>query len=146
MTTNNHTHFTPKKKQNITFVVKVQKHQNMDSYEENRRSFLRKLGLTVGATLTASSLLSANIINAPQNLNISAEQQIFMDTYEKWMDEFIEVIKIQKVDPDNYENNKDIVKLSEQAKTWQAQLTEYMKEDEFARYYMTVTERMTLEI
>ena len=62
------------------------------------------------------------------------------------MDEFIEVIKIQKVDPDNYENNKDIVKLSEQAKGWQAQLTDYMKDDDFARYYMTVTERMTLEI
>jgi 3-dehydroquinate dehydratase len=118
----------------------------MDNYEENRRNFLRKLGLTVRATLTASSMLSANIIESQHDMNISPEQMTFMETYNNWMDEFIEVIKIQKVDPENYENNKDIVKLSEQAKAWQSKLIEFMKDDNFARYYMKVTERMTLEI
>ena len=118
----------------------------LDTYEKKRRSFLRKLGLTVGATIAASSMVSANIMNSTNTMNISPDQKLFMDNYEKWMDEFIEVIKIQKVDPENYENNKDIVKLSEQAKKWQNQLTVYMKDEDFARYYMTATERMTLEI
>ena len=118
----------------------------MDTYEQNRRDFLRKLGLTIGATITASSLVSANIMNSKEELQITSEQQAFMNIYEKWMDEFVEVIKIQKVDPDNYENNKDIVRLSEQAKEWQGKLTGYMTDENFARYYMTATERMTLEI
>jgi len=118
----------------------------MDTYEQNRRDFLRKLGLTIGATITASSMVSANILNSKDELDITAEQQAFMNVYENWMDEFVEVIKIQKVDADNYENNKNIVRLSEQAKEWQSKLTEFMKDDNFARYYMTATERMTLEI
>ncbi len=118
----------------------------MDPYEDKRRSFLRKLGFTLGATLTASSLISANIASPSQEINITPEQKAFMNGYEKWMDEFIEVIKIQKVDPENPENNKNIVLLSERSKSWQTKLHDYMKDDNFARYYMTATERMTLEI
>jgi len=118
----------------------------MDGYEDNRRWFLRKLGFTLGGALTASSLISANIIDTDKDMSISPEQKAFMDTYEKWMDEFIEVIRIQKVDSENYENNKNIVLLSERSKKWQFKLHEYMTDDNFARYFMKVTERMTLEI
>jgi len=107
---------------------------------------LRKLGFTLGGALTASSLISANIIDTDKDMSISPEQKAFMDTYEKWMDEFIEVIRIQKVDSENYENNKNIVLLSERSKKWQFKLHEYMTDDNFARYFMKVTERMTLEI
>ncbi len=107
---------------------------------------MRKLGITVSATITSSALLSANINDQAQQLVITPEQQDFMKVYETWMDQFIEVIRIQKADPDNYENNKNIVVLSERAKTWQNQLGEYMQDESFARYFMIKTERMTLEI
>jgi len=125
---------------------KTKNERNMDGYEDNRRWFLRRLGFTLGGTLTASSLISANIIDTDKDMNISPEQKDFMDEYEKWMDEFIEVIRIQKVDQENYENNKNIVLLSERTKKWQFKLHEYMTDDNFARYYMKATERMTLEI
>lgn len=118
----------------------------MDWYEKSRRNFLRKLGLTVGATITTSALLSAEIKDSPEIISLSPEQQSFMDSYEKWMDEFIEVIRTQKADPDNYENNKKIVALSEQAKTWQQTLGQYMADENFSRYYMIKTQRMTMEI
>jgi hypothetical protein len=118
----------------------------MDAYEDKRRSFLRKLGFTLGATLTASSLISANIISTSREMSITPDQKAFMNDYEKWMDEFIEVIRIQKADPENYENNKNIILLSERTKKWQTRLHGYMTDDNFARYYMTATERMTLEI
>ena len=107
---------------------------------------MRKLGLTFGASMTASSMVSASIQESAKEIKISQEQAEFMEVYEEWMDEFIEVIKIQKRDPENHDNNRNIVKLSEQAKAWQTQLEGYMKEDNFARYYMVATERMTLEI
>ena len=118
----------------------------MDGYEDKRRDILRKLVFTLAAGLTASSTISANIIKSDLDMSISSDQKEFMSHYEKWMDEFIAVIKIQKVDPENVENNKNIVLLSERAKKWQTRLHDYMKDDKFARYYMTASERMTLEI
>ena len=118
----------------------------MDGYEDKRRSFLRKLGFTLGGTLTASSLISANILESSSDINITPDQKEFMVHYEKWMDEFIEVIKVQKVDPENVENNKNIVLLSERSKKWQTKLHDYMNDENFARYYMVASERMTLEI
>lgn len=133
-------------KQNVTLVV-FAKTNIMDAYEKTRRGFLKKLGLTIGATITSTALLSANIQEPEAELvRISPEQQAFMDRYEKWMDEFIEVIRVQKADPDNYENNKKIVELSETAKQWQNKLGIFMQDENFARYYMFKTQRMTLEI
>jgi len=118
----------------------------MDGYDENRRRFLTKLGLTLGVTLTGNDILQGSNATAAHPLVITAEQEAFMLNYERWMDDFIEVIKIKKNEPDNLENNKKIVALSDEAKLFQHQLTEYMLDDNFARYYMVATERMTLSI
>lgn len=119
----------------------------IDAYESSRRKFLMKLGLTVGATFAVtSSSLTANVLDNKDEFPITDEQMKFMRKYEKWMDEFVEVIRMQKVDPENYENNKNIVRLSEIAKGWQNQLVGYMKDENFARHYMAATQRMTLEI
>jgi hypothetical protein len=118
----------------------------IDAYESSRRKFLMKLGLTVGATIVASSALNATVIDNKEDLNITAEQKKFMVNYEKWMDEFVVVIRRQKENPDDYENNKNIVRLSEIAKTWQDKLNKFMTDENFARHYMAATQRMTLEI
>jgi hypothetical protein len=127
-------------------LLSIKNIEKMDGYEDKRRGFLRKLGFTLGATLTASSHISANIVESAQNITITPDQKEFMISYEKWMDEFIAVIKIQKADPENAENNKNIVLLSERTKKWQTRLHDYMTDDNFARYYMIATERMTMEI
>ena len=66
--------------------------------------------------------------------------------YEKWLDQFHDMAKYQKIDPDHLENNKKLVALSEDAKNWQKQLIEFMKDENFARYYMITTERVTATI
>lgn len=118
----------------------------MDGHEESRKNFLKKLGLSVGVTMLASARLSATILDNKENFVLTSEQQKFMHTYEKWMDEFIVVIRKQKTDPHDLENNKEIVRLSEIAKGWQTQLVEYMKDENFAKYYMITSEKMTMEI
>lgn len=124
----------------------MKRKNDMDVYEESRKAFLKKLGISFSSILLASSRLSASINDENETLVLTNEQYNFISNYEKWMDEFIEVIKIQKIDSENLANNKELVRLSEIAKTWQPQLVEYMKDDNFARYYMIVTERMTKEI
>jgi len=118
----------------------------MNGYDENRRRFLTKLGLTLGVTLTGTKVMQGEQTPVSTETGLNAEQKAFMDNYEKWMDNFIEVIKFQKKDPNDLENNMKIVALSEEAKLFQQELIGYMKDDNFARHYMVATERMTLTI
>lgn len=118
----------------------------MDQYESTRRKFIRKLGLSIGAAITVSSVLKAGVLDKKENIGITREQQKFMKEYEKWMDDFIEVIHIKKEFPYHIENNKRLIRLTEISKVWQTQLNGYMKDENFARYYMIATERMTHEI
>lgn len=118
----------------------------MNEYEESRRAFLTKLGLTIGASAVTGEKLSAKVLNSKVEFPLTTEQLQFMDRYEAWMDEFIPVIKNFRANPEDAIAKKRIAQLSEEAETWRVQLIKYMKDDNFARYYMTATERMTKEI
>ncbi len=115
----------------------------MNEYEESRRAFLTKLGMTIGASAIAGEKLSAKVLNKKAEFPLTIEQQKLMDQYEKWMDEYIPIIKDFRAKPNNSEVKKRIADLSEEAESWRIQLTEFMKDDNFARYYMAATERMT---
>lgn len=118
----------------------------MNDYEESRRKFLAKLGLAIGTTIIASEKLSATVLNDKTEFKLTTDQQQLMQQYEKWMDKFIPAINSQRKNPDDLLAKQSIMELSQEAQNWQAQLADYMKDDNFARYYMTVTERMTKEI
>jgi hypothetical protein len=62
------------------------------------------------------------------------------------MDQFVDVIKARRSDPDNLELNKKLMSLSEQHEVWQKEVKGYMEDPNFAKHYMIVTERMTNEI
>ncbi len=118
----------------------------MNNYEESRRKFLAKLGLAVGTTVVAGEKLSATVLNDKKEFKLSKQQLQFMQQYEKWMDDFIPAIKAQRENPDDANAKKSIVELSDKADSWKKQLEGYMEDENFARYYMTVTERLTKEI
>ena len=121
----------------------------MDAYESNRREFLKKLGLIAGATLVSATGLAQVeklITEDKEKYSLTPEQTKFMTKYEKWLDEFHAMAKFQKKDPEHMGNNKKLVALSEEAKKWQMELVEYMKDENFARYFMITTERVTTVI
>ena len=118
----------------------------MNEYEESRRAFLSKLGLSIGVTTYGGKTLSAKVLNDKVEFHLTKEQQKLMDRYENWMDEFIQVIKAHRADESDKIAKQRISELSEEAESWRPQLVEFMKDDNFARYYMTATERMTIEI
>lgn len=117
-----------------------------NEYEQSRRKFLSKLGLTLGAGVVAGEKLSAKVLNNKAEFPLDSDQQKLMNRYEDWMDEFIPVITAFRADPNDKEAARRIAELSEEAETWREQLTVFMKDENFARYYMTATERMTKEI
>ncbi|WP_346856986.1 twin-arginine translocation signal domain-containing protein [uncultured Draconibacterium sp.] len=118
----------------------------MNDYEESRRTFLAKLGLTVGAVAVGSTKLSATVLNDKADFVLTSEQKQLMENYEVWMDKFIPAVQAQRADQNDQLAKAKIMELSEQAESWRAELTEYMKDENFARYYMTATERLTKEV
>ncbi|HYQ56979.1 MAG TPA: twin-arginine translocation signal domain-containing protein [Draconibacterium sp.] len=117
-----------------------------NEYEESRRNFLAKLGLTVGSVAVGSAKLSATVLNSKKEFPLTNEQQVFMDKYEVWMDKFIPAAQAQSKNQEDLTAKAKIMELSEEAETWREQLTEFMKDENFARYYMTATERLTKAI
>ena len=118
----------------------------MDGYESKRRDFLKQLGLIASATvLTASGAvkLTEIIEDKTEDIVLTKEQAAFLKKYEKWLEAFHDMAKFQKKDPDHLENNKKLMALSEDAKKWQKELIEHMKDDNFARYFMIRTEKIT---
>ncbi|MCX6296530.1 MAG: hypothetical protein NTX97_10780, partial [Bacteroidetes bacterium] len=61
-------------------------------------------------------------------------------------DEFIEVIRIQKTDPDNLENHKKMIPLTEKAEKFIPELSEFMKDETFSLIFNASIERMSKEI
>lgn len=116
------------------------------NYEESRRMFLAKLGLSVGAVAVGSAKLSATVLNDKMEFPLTGEQTELMAKYEEWMDKFIPAVKAQREDEEDLIAKAKIVELSDEAETWRPQLAEFMKDDNFARYYMTATERLTKEV
>ena len=117
----------------------------MSEKESTRRKFLKFLGISAGATLVSSKML-AGIIKPEDIRKLNPRQQEFMVDYGKWMDEFIDVIRIQKNDSGNSVNNKKMIALTERAEAFKPKLSEYMKDANFSIIYKVSIERMSKEI
>ena len=117
----------------------------MSEKQSSRRKFLQLLGLTASASLVGPSAIAGSI-DQKEILKLNPEQQVFMIAYGKWMDEFIEVIRIQKTHPGNLENHKKMVVLTEAAEKMKPELSEFMKDSTFSVIYKASIERMSKEI
>ena len=88
----------------------------------------------------------AGIIKPEDIRKLNPRQQEFMVNYGKWMDEFIDVIRIQKIDCGNSVNNKKMIVLTEPTKAFKPKLSEYLKDANFSMIYKVSIERMSKEI
>jgi len=68
--------------------------------KSTRRNFFKFLGLTAGTTLMSQASFGAHL-DETEIRKLTDEQKEFILLHEKWMDEFIEVIKVQKTAPDD---------------------------------------------
>lgn len=117
----------------------------MSQNNSTRRKFLQFIGLTASATVISKSAL-ANFTNHTEILKLNSVQQEFMIRYGEWMDEFTEVVRIQKTAPDDIENHKKMIALTQKVAAFQPELTEFMKDETFSLIYRVSIERMTKEI
>jgi hypothetical protein len=113
--------------------------------KSSRRNFFKFLGLTAGTTLMSQASFGAHL-DETEIRKLTDEQKEFMLLHEKWMDEFIAVIKVQKIAPENQENNKKMIAISKMADEFKPKLNEFMKDGTFALIYKISMERMSKEI
>lgn len=113
--------------------------------KSTRRNFFKFLGLTAGTTLISSSSFAAHL-DQTEIKKLTDEQREFINLHEKWMDDFIEVIRLKKRDPENPTNNTKMFALTERADEFKPTLNEFMKDGTFAVIYKMSLERMTKEI
>lgn len=117
----------------------------MNDKQTTRRKFLQFVGLSAGdATVSTTAFASGFDMSEIKKLN--SKQQEFMMRYEQWMTAYIKVIRIQNSDPDNIENHKRMILLTQRAEKFQPELTGFLKDLTFALIYKVSIERMTKEI
>jgi hypothetical protein len=117
----------------------------MSDSNSTRRKFLKIFGLTAGATLIGS-ISTATELDQTEIKKLTAEQQEFMLLHEKWMDEFIAIVRVQKTAPEDPENNKKMIAITESADAFKPKLNEFLKDGIFAVVYKMSLERMSKEI
>lgn len=117
----------------------------MAKTQSTRKRFLQLLGISTGATLIGGQALAAGI-NYPDIRMLKREHQEFMTRYEKWIDEYIQVIRIRKSEPGNMENHKAMMALTEKAETFKPELAKYMQDETFTLFFRSTIEKMTQEI
>ena len=113
--------------------------------KSTRRNFFKFLGLTAGTTLISQGSFAAHL-DQTEILKLTGEQKEFIMLHEKWMDEFIEVIRVQKMAPEDQENNKKMIAITEMADEFKPILNEFLKDGTFALIYKMSLERMSKEI
>ena len=117
----------------------------MEDPTASRRKFLQQIGLSAGATLFGKSVLGA-AFDQQEIRKLTPPQQTFMHRYESWMNDYIEVIRVQKKEPDNTENHKKMIALTEKAETFKPELSEFMQDPTFALIYRISIQRLSNEI
>ncbi|WP_421919961.1 twin-arginine translocation signal domain-containing protein [Marinifilum sp.] len=111
----------------------------MSNQNTNRRSFLQKLGLTAGAVALIDSEVLADV-----NVNKYSkpeDREAFLTRYEKWVNQYIQVVEEEKKNSENIANKKRIMELSEEADGWQNQIKEYIKHDDFKERYFELSKK-----
>ncbi|MFC0875397.1 hypothetical protein ACE01N_02330 [Saccharicrinis sp. FJH2] len=117
----------------------------MANDKQSRKSFLKRIGLTLGAAAVAQ-LATASDIGYMKDDKLNDVQKDFLQTYEKWLGEFHGFVKKQKADFTNLENNKKLMALSAEAEEWKKQLEVHMLDERFSRYHEKITRKVTEEI
>lgn len=109
----------------------------MGNQNSTRRGFLKKLGITaVAATVVNKEVLADVNLN---RLSSQEDRNQFLQQYEKWINEYIEVVNKEKSSQSDMANKHRIMELSEQANGWQEYLKEYLQHDDFKQKYISLS-------
>lgn len=114
----------------------------------NRRDFLKKTGLALGATAIAGTagnlILSSSVFDSSKLANI--EQVKLLTRFEKWVSNYIDVVEEEKVKNREFKDNKELISLPDELGKWMPELKKHLSDKQFATEYLKVSVRLTQAI
>ena len=116
----------------------------MEERKTKRRDFIKLFGLAAGVSV--SGLSTAAALTTENIRKLDESQREFMDRYGIWMDEYIELIKLQREYPDNEKIKKEILTHADVAEKFQNELREHMKDETFSLIFRNAIEKVSKEI
>ena len=117
----------------------------MSNNETNRRKFMKNIGLATGGAIIGSNAMASTFTDDDIK-KLNPEQQEFMGRYGKWMDDFTEVIRLQKKDEYNVEYKSMMDALTIEAGEFKPELAKHMKDQSFSLIYLEAIKRVKNEI
>lgn len=112
----------------------------------SRRDFLKKTVTTAAAipVLGASTTLFANSYNKKELEQLSDEE--LLNSFEKWVSEYIEEIKKEKAHKKEFKNNNSFVDLPAQMEDMMPIFKSRFENQEFMKSYLKISRKLTNEI
>ena len=111
----------------------------------NRRDFLKKTGLALGATAiagtTGNMILSSSSFDTTKLAN--EEQVELLTRFENWVNEYIDVVVEEKIKNREFKDNQLLTTLPEELEKWMPELKKQMTDKPFATEYLKVSNRLT---
>jgi len=114
----------------------------------NRRDFLKKTGLALGATAVAGSaagILTSSSAFQVENL-ANEEQVVLLHRFEAWVNEYIAVVEAEKVENREFKDNQALTKLPDELASWMPELKQHLSDKAFANEYLKVSDKLTQAI
>ena len=114
----------------------------------NRRNFLRKSAFAIGASAivgASGNIISSNSGFNPSNLN-NDEQVKLLNRFEKWVNDYIEVVEKEKLENREFKNNLSLTSLPDELAKWMPELKQLLSDKQFATEYLKVSQKLTQTI
>lgn len=114
----------------------------------NRRDFLKKTGLALGATAIAGSVSKSLYSSASFDANSLAntEQIELLNRFEKWVNNYIIVVEQEKLENREFKNNQALTSLPDELAKWMPDLKQHLSDKQFATEYLKVSDKLTQAI
>ncbi len=110
----------------------------------NRRDFLKKTGLVMGAAAlagTSGKLVSDSMFDSTKLAN--EEQVQLLNRFENWVKDYIEVVEEEKLENREFKDNQALTALPEELEKWMPELKKHLSDKQFATEYLKVSNRLT---
>ncbi len=110
----------------------------------NRRDFIKKVGITAGAislsggAMAATSLISKNV----NYTGVSEEEKQFLYKLTDWVNNYYHVVQTERK-KGAFKNNKKIADLADDAGEWMYKAKKYMDNEKFQEYFLVISNKLT---
>jgi hypothetical protein len=110
---------------------------------KDRRNFIKKAGLAVGAIGIAGQVNAAKLITTEfDKLNLPQEQRDFLSNLSEWVNRYYDVVMEERKKGAFKDNNK-ITALADEAESWMPKAAPYLDNPTFKKHFLDISFKLS---